>query len=318
MTGVLDRPPARLAPTTVAEPAIRSRPATWPIELLWEAGSPLEGPRRGGRLPAELATRYAADLVIPLHPGRSTVIANFVSTLDGVVALDRFGATGGRDVSGAFEPDRFVMGLLRATADAVLVGAGTVRASRSGDWTPARIHPPSTEAFTGWRRDLGLSTAPTTVIVTATGELPMDRLRLAGPGNPVLVVTTEPGSGRLSGVTRETGIEVVAISAGGTVPPEALLDLLHARGISLVLSEAGPTLFGELLAANAVDELFLTLAPQLAGRTEVSPRLGLIEGTGFAPAGAPWGRLRSVMRSADHLFLRYELPTAHTQIGAAT
>ena len=315
MTKILDRP------TT---PAIgvghqRSSPgvATWPIELLWDAGSSSRGPRRGGELPTELAARFGADLVIPLHPGRSTVIANFVSTLDGVVALDRTGATGGREVSGAFEPDRFVMGLLRATADAVLVGAGTVRASRSGDWTPGRIHPPSAEAFARWRRDIGLSIAPTTVIVTASGELPVDRLRTADPRISLLVVTTERGSGRLSGATRGGGLEVVAVSAGDTVPPEALLDLLDARGLGLVLSEAGPTLFGELLAAHAVDELFLTVAPQLAGRAETHPRLGLVEGTGFAPTGAPWGGLRRVMRSGDHLFLRYELPTAHQRNGVA-
>jgi riboflavin biosynthesis pyrimidine reductase len=314
MTGVLARPSVPATPV-VGQPGFAPGDATWPIELLWGGESPTQGPRRGGQLPADLAGRFGTDLVIPLHPGRSTIIANFVSTLDGVVALDRLGATGGREVSGAFEPDRFVMGLLRATADAVLVGAGTVRASRTGDWTPDRIHPPSAAAYARWRQDLGLSTAPATVIVTATGDLPTSGLRLAGPGNPILVVTTDHGAGRLRGPAREAGVDVVAVSDGGTVPLESLRELLHARGFSLVLSEAGPTLFGELLAARAVDELFLTLAPQVAGRAEASPRLGLVEGTAFAPAGAPWGRLRSVMRSADHLFLRYELPTSHSLPG---
>ena len=73
--------------------------------------------------------------------GRRSIV-NFVSTFDGVVALDRVGASGGREISGGFEPDRFVMGLLRASADAVLVGAGTVRASGTRAWTPGRVHPP--------------------------------------------------------------------------------------------------------------------------------------------------------------------------------
>ena len=56
-----------------------------------------------------------------------------------------------------------------------------------------------------------------------------------------------------------------------------------------------------------LDELFLTLAPQLAGRAADRPRLGLIEGTAFAVGDAPWASLRSVHASSDHLFLRYGL-----------
>jgi riboflavin biosynthesis pyrimidine reductase len=88
-----------------------------------------------------------------------------------------------------------------------------------------------------------------------------------------------------------------------------LLAVLRDRGFRLVLSEAGPTLFGELLGARAVDDLFLTVAPQLPGRGAGIERLALVEGVGFPPALAPWARLLSVMRSADHLFLRYDLRT---------
>ena len=315
MTLSLDRPTTP-ATETIAEPPFEPEGATWPIELLWEADTAAGGPGRGGRLPAGLARRYGADLRIPLREGRSTVIANFVATLDGVVALDRLGATGGREVSGAFGPDRFVMGLLRATADAVLVGAGTVRASRNGVWTPGRAHPPSAEAYAGWRRDLGLATVPTTVIVTASGKITSGGFHLAGPDTPGIVVTTDRGADQLRGSRRIDGIDVVSVSAGGDVPLDALLELLHERGFSLVLSEAGPTLFGELLGARAVDELFLTLAPQVVGRSEHSPRLGLVEGTALAQAR--WGGLRSAMRSGDHLFLRYALSETRGPTGART
>lgn len=297
--------------TPVTEPGPVAAPAAarWRIEPLFDSGPRRDlRPVRGGRLPADLAARYGMHLAIPLRADRPTVVANFVSTLDGIVALDRTGATGGREISGDFEPDRFVMGLLRATADAVLVGAGTVRASRSRDWTPGGVHRPSAAAFAGWRRQLGLAPAPTAVVVTATGDLAVAGGRLVGPDQPALVVTTARGAARLRGLEPHDGFEVVALGGDGRVPAEALLDLLHERGFALVLSEAGPTLFGELLEAHAVDEVFLTLAPQVAGRAELSPRLGLVEGTGFTPATTPWGRLRSVMRSADHLFLRYELP----------
>lgn len=307
------------AGATALRPSVVEPDPEWRIEPLLETGRD-PGVRlvRGGRLPADLAARYGADLAIPLRTDRTTIVANFVSTLDGIVALDRLGASGGREISGAFEPDRFLMGLLRTTADAVLVGAGTVRASRSRDWTPGGVHPPSAAAFDGWRRHLGLAPAPTVVVVTATGDVAIAGGRLVGADQRALVVTTDRGAARLRELEPRDDVEVVALGSHGRVPVDALLDLLGERGFRLVLSEAGPTLFGELLAVRAVDEVFLTLAPQVAGRAERSPRLGLVEGTGFTPATTPWGRLRSVMRSADHLFLRYELPTSHRQIGATS
>ena len=304
-----------------AEPAPQQAPGrapadplpTWPIEALWAADPAPPGvPTRGAELPDELRARFAAPLAIPLHPDRPTIVANFVSTLDGVVALDRIGATGGREISGGFEPDRFVMGLLRATADAVVVGTGTVRASGSRDWTPGAAHPPSAAGYARWRRDLGLSAVPATIVVSGSGRVDLGGLGPAHPDGSVMLVTTTAGARRLRGQWLPEGVEIVAVADGPRIPVTVLCDVLHARGYRVVLSEAGPTLFGELLAAGAVDEVFLTVAPQLAGRSESAHRLGLVEGVGFPRDVAPWARLRSVMRSADHLFLRYELtgPTA--------
>ncbi len=303
--------PARVTPSPVEPaPPMRSPARPWPIEPLWTADPTANSIVRGGPLPAELAARLVAPLAIPLRSDRTTIAVNFVSTLDGVVALDRSGATGGREISGGFEPDRFLMGLLRATADAVLVGAGTVRASRTHVWTPGHVHPPSAASFTRWRRELGLAgSAPTTVVVTASGDIDPRYPGLLDPDVPVVVATTSAGARRLRGLSLSDGVEVVAIGADRFVKTAALLDLLADRGFALVLCEGGPTLFGELLAAGAVDELFLTLAPQVAGRDVRAQRLGLVEGVGFLPAAAPWARLRSVMRSVDHLFLRYDLTT---------
>jgi riboflavin biosynthesis pyrimidine reductase len=84
-----------------------------------------------------------------------------------------------------------------------------------------------------------------------------------------------------------------------------VVDAAEAAGARLVLTEGGPHLLGDLLAADRVDELFLTISPQLAGRGDGTSRLGLIEGTAFPSGATRWGRLRSVHRSHDHLFLRY-------------
>ncbi|MEZ4595450.1 MAG: FAD-dependent oxidoreductase [Chloroflexota bacterium] len=86
------------------------------------------------------------------------------------------------------------------------------------------------------------------------------------------------------------------------------IERLAVRGCRVVLCEAGPTVLGELVAEGLVDELFLTLAPRIAGREASAPRPGLVDGVAFTPSAAPTGRLRSVMRAEDHLFLRYVRP----------
>ena len=78
-------------------------------------------------LSEKLRNLYGGDLRFPLHRDRPYVIGNFVSTLDGVVSFEVPGKSGGGDISGFNEADRFIMGLLRASADAVIVGAGTLR-----------------------------------------------------------------------------------------------------------------------------------------------------------------------------------------------
>jgi len=77
--------------------------------------------------------------------------------------------------------------------------------------------------------------------------------------------------------------------------------------VELLLHEAGPTLFGEFLAGGFMDELFLTVAPQIAGRDPVHPRPGLVADVQFSPATAPWWKLISTKSATDYLFLRYQV-----------
>ena len=114
-------------------------------ELLWEAeGLPAFD------LPEELESLYGG----PFGIESPLLYANFVETLDGVVAI-RSEPRSNRLVSGGSESDRFVMGLLRACADCVLVGSGTLHGSPKALWTPERAHPDESESFAELRRGSG-------------------------------------------------------------------------------------------------------------------------------------------------------------------
>ena len=96
------------------------------------------------------------------------------------------------------------------------------------------------------------------------------------------------------------------VATDGRIPPDSILKLLEeAFAVGLVLMEGGPTLFGEFVTCGLVDELFLTIAPQIAGRTRQHSRSTLVEGAEFTPATAPWLKLLSAKKSGDHLYLRY-------------
>jgi riboflavin biosynthesis pyrimidine reductase len=279
----------------------------WRIDRLFDTPAP-DGPLRGGQLPPDLARRYGAELAIPERTDRPTIVSNFVSTIDGVVAFDTEGRTGGREVSGASTPDRFLMGLLRATADAVLNGAGTVRSGAHHRWSPAYVYPPAAEAYAAWRRQLGLVAAqPTTVIVSASDSIDPSHPGLHDPSVPVAIITTPAGAGRLRATGLPTTVDVVTAGSGDHVEPDAIVEVLGELGLGVVVCEGGPTLLGGLMGAGLVDELFLTVAPQVAGRSPDVHRLALVEGTAFAIDDAPWSRLVSVMRAESHLFLRYRI-----------
>lgn len=281
------------------------------LGLLWETPAGMAAEYRGGHMPAALQRRYGGDLAIPVANGGLTLIANFVSSLDGVVAFDADGTSGGGEVSGFFEPDRFVMGMLRALADLVVVGAGTVRAAPTHEWTARHVHRPSAELTAEWRRRLGLAPQPTVAVVSSRGDLDLRHPGLSAPDVPAVILTTKAGAARLDQqqppADRSSNLRVEAVAGGPAVPVEVILDRIRATGARVVVCEGGPHLFADLLAAGAVDELFLTLAPQLAGRSADRRRLALVEGISFEADAAPWSDLRSVRRAGDHLFLRYRI-----------
>jgi riboflavin biosynthesis pyrimidine reductase len=263
-----------------------------PLELLAEqSGLPR------WELPAALERLYGGGLGFD----EPCTIANFVETLDGVVAIPELPRSNALIADGS-EADRFVMALLRACADVVLLGSGTLRASPTGTWLPERVYPPAAEALAELRVLRSRPEQPAVAIVTAGGSFEV--------AHPVLergavVLTTERAAPGLRAAV-PAAAEVVAVGDGETVALPAALAALRERGHRLVLSEGGPTLFGRLLDAGLVDELFLTVSPVVAGRAAAS-RPGLVEGVELLPGRRVAGSLRSARRSGNHLLLRYAL-----------
>jgi riboflavin biosynthesis pyrimidine reductase len=256
-----------------------------------------ERPGPGPALPPALRAVYGGDLALP----ERCVYANFVATVDGVVAIPSL-AGSNRAISGGSEADRFLMGTLRATADVVLVGSGTLRASPEGRWRPETVYPPMEAAFAELRRQLGSEPSPRVAILTASGEIAPEHPAL---GEGALVLTTPTGAAELAG-RLPAGAELAVLPGEAEVDVGAAVELLRARGFRRILSEAGPHVFGSLVEADLVDELFLTVSPLLAGRG-VAVSYGLVEGAALLPGRTEEASVRSVRLHGSHLFVHYAL-----------
>jgi riboflavin biosynthesis pyrimidine reductase len=200
------------------------------------------------------------------------------------------------------EADRFVMALLRACADVILVGSGTLLASPQGTWRADRAYPPAADALAGLRRLRRLPEQPRLAVVTTGASLDVSHPALA---RGAFVLTTRAAATDLR-ASVPADAEVVAVNEGDAVDLAAALSFLRRRGHAVVLSEGGPTVLGSLLASHLVDELFLTVSPLVAGRAAAA-RLSLVEGVELLPGVRVEASLRSVRRSGSHLLLRYGL-----------
>ena len=279
-----------------------------PLESLW--GIAVDHGTDNLPLPEELLRLYG-PLRFPPHGSRPYVIGNFVSTLDGVVSLNLPGQSGGGPISGEHPQDRMLMGLLRAVADAVVVGAGTFRAVRNHVWTPEHVWPRLAEEYAALRTELGKEGPPLNVIVTASGRIDFDCRVFHSGEVPVLIITTPEGKDLIYGGERPQSVQVTAPESAGSLTPQGILDAISAvRTSDVILVEGGPLLIGDFFEDRRLDELFFTLAPQIAGRDGSVERPGLVAGKIFAPENPLWGKLVGIKRGHSHLFLRYSFDPA--------
>jgi len=266
-----------------------------PLEALYEKpGLPTF------ELPGELAAAYGGSLGF----SEPRLYASFVSSLDGAVAISGEFHTN-RLIAEASESQRFVMGLLRACADAVLVGAGTLHDAPGALWTAEHAYPPAGRLYAELRRRRGRPPQPTLAVLSGSGSIDP---RHPGLGGRTLVLTSEQGAARLG---RRLPRSAAVVPCGGepVLDPVAAVEALRAGGHELILCEGGPTVLGALAAAGLVEELFLTLSPLLSGRVGSERRLSLFEGAGLSP-GRGGCDLLTLRRAGSHLFLRYDLPSS--------
>lgn len=209
------------------------------------------------------------------------VRVNMIMSVDGATT---FGGLAGPLSSPG---DQNLLLAMRGYADVVLVGAGTVRAERYG---PVRL----TATQQAERRErFGITDTPPIAVVSRTGRLPASLF--ADPAQrPLLVTTTE-----LVRTRPDLRRRADLLLAGETeVDLEAAVDRLQARGFRRILCEGGPMLLDQLVAADLVDEMCLTISPTLTAER------------GPARTGAPLkSRIRLGLRHAitegDHVYLRY-------------
>jgi riboflavin-specific deaminase-like protein len=202
----------------------------------------------------ELTSLHRDLLEPPAHEGRPHVALNFVMTADGRVSYQGRAEIGTRT-------DRVLMFHLRSLADAVMIGAGTLRVD------------PFTPSVKGRDRQ------PMAIVVSRTCDLPLDNRFFAHPGERLVATSTVAAPAAVAAV-RAAGATVEAFG-DADVDLARLLGALHDRGVRFALCEGGPTLAGQLLVLRLVDELFLTHATVITAEPDARR---LFEG-GLRPAG---------------------------------
>jgi riboflavin biosynthesis pyrimidine reductase len=218
----------------------------------------------------------------PPAPSPPYLACNFVSTLDGRATV------GGSTEKLGFPTDGRVLMRLRTFADAVIIGAGTMRVERYDRMLPvARLRE--------YREQIGLPADPLTVIVTETMDLPWDAGLFTDGHGDVLLAT--PSSA--SPPSTATSVEVLRYP-GRVDLPSLLSDLALERGVRSAVCEGGPTVLGGLVEAGLVDDLFLTINPVLAGEGE----RGLMRGSLRSPVAA---ELSWALEAEGELFTRWHL-----------
>ncbi|GGV94648.1 hypothetical protein GCM10010230_08340 [Streptomyces narbonensis] len=212
--------------------------------------------------------------------------ANMVSSLDGA------GQHEGRSQPLSSETDMRIFGTLRGLADVIVVGAETVRLE---GYRPARAR----EAFAARRAAAGQGPAPVIAVVTASLDLDFSLPLFTEPLVPTLILTGAAAPAERVRAAREAGAEVLVAGDGAGVDPARAVAVLAERGLRRQLTEGGPRLLGQFVAAEVLDELCLTISPTMTagGAQRIAGGPSVVVPTRFSVA--------SVLEQDGFLFTRY-------------
>lgn len=220
-------------------------------------------------------------------PDRPYLVLNMVETVDGRIAID------GRSGPIGNAADRELFHGLRTQADAVMAGAGTVRTERYGRMIKS-------DALRERRVREGLAPDPLACVVSARLNLPPDLPLLQDPRSHVVILTASSADPPAVPARCESLRGQLSADHGLVLAP--LLGRLRSEyGVRSILCEGGPALNQGLLREGLVDELWLALAPKLAG----GEALTVVTGPALRPTVE--AALVSVMENEGHLFMRYRV-----------
>jgi riboflavin biosynthesis pyrimidine reductase len=264
-------------------------------------------------------------LGFPTPPAdRPWIFANFVQTLDGITSWKGEHALGS-DISRSAE-DRWLMDLLRAHADAVLLGSKTLAVERTvlGPSSRGATYMIEDPQMRDLRGRLG-HRRETVIFVTGSAALKLsDYAVFDGDKVDAVILTARAGAAKLAPQQgAHPQVRVLAVGEGNVVDlPAAMRLLAQELGIRLLLCEGGPTLYGYMSRAGLIDEKFLTISPVEAGQIiPEEQEVGMLEGParlrpttfsapGFTPDNAPWWTWLSCRKVGDHEFNRYRRKAA--------
>jgi riboflavin biosynthesis pyrimidine reductase len=258
-------------------------------------------------LPEAFRLVYGGDWRFDAPLNRPYIYSNFVQSRDGRISFAIPGQAGGGDVSGFNLHDKWIMGLLRARADAVIVGDMTLKIEPEHIWTSEYICPLET-SFAELRLSFNLAPNPLQTFLSLEGEFDRSAPVFARADLHVVIFTTARGRDRaksLEGVAARVDLPDVGTDR---VDLHRLVQVLHHDyKVKTLLCEGGPRVYGSFIAAQLMDEEFLTLSPVVIGQDTARTRPGLIEGLAFTPENAPRSIPISLKQAGDHLFLRSKL-----------
>lgn len=260
----------------------------------------------GAGLPAGFAAVYGGDWRLPPGGEQPYLYVNFCTARDGRVSFADPGHLSGADVSGFDERDRWLMGLLRARADCVLMGDGTLHSEPDHLWTAEFIFPPEAAAFAALRAAERRRPVPLQVFVSLTGQLRWDAAVFGEAKSEVVIATTTVGARNVAERPATTAqVEALVLGEQEVDFGRLARTLAERYDVATLLCEGGPRVYGSVLRSGLACDEFLTLSPLVLGDSDEGPyRPSLVEGARFRPEAAPQSRLLSIRRAGDYLYLR--------------